>query len=134
MKRKVRQLLIENLKSGRYKQSVWIINPLNIGCVRLRTDCNHFSVLGVLCDMFHRIEKKGIWIQEQDIWTFKVKRKGKNYDYLLPTEVNVWSGVNGQEEELLEQLQTNKSFQEIQLILESNYEPRTNEDKSDNPS
>jgi hypothetical protein len=70
MKEEIKNLWVEALRSGNYKQRVGGLKPWNDG----------FCCLGVLCD----ISKQGKWKEEQYL----------NNDEYLPNKVREWAGMN----------------------------------------
>lgn len=131
MKKEVANLWIKALKSGKYKQ----------GRGTLRTDCDEFCCLGVLCDLYTKDrkakKKKSIKISKSATYNGNKDKScykyGNTYDF-LPSEVRKWAGMRSKNGSLEldgshidlsilndgESYLGPKSFKEIAKIIETN--------------
>lgn len=83
MKKRIKKLWIDALRSGEYEQ----------GAGGLRTN-NRFCCLGVLCDVFRRTTHKGRWRNEEFV------AGGENRSGFLPKAVQEWAGIKDEDPKL----------------------------------
>lgn len=131
MKKKVANIWIKALRSGKYKQ----------GRSTLRTDDDKFCCLGVLCDLYTKDrktkKKKSIKVSKTATYNGNEDKAcykyGNTYDF-LPSEVRKWAGMRSKSGLLEidgsylnlailndgESYLGRKSFKEIANIIETN--------------
>lgn len=81
MKKKIKKMWIEALRSGKYKQ----------GKNRLKNDKREFCCLGVLCDLHRKFSNKPLkWRKLEDPST----RFYDGQQYYLPKSVQEWAGLD----------------------------------------
>jgi hypothetical protein len=122
MKEHVKNLWVDALQSGKYKQSK----------NHLKTD-NGYCCLGVLCDVYAKNQKKKGFSTETNLSNAYAFPDGKNEETkVLPDRVVKWSGMNSTEghvvdisygKTLLSILNDDgQSFDEIVNVIERNWE------------
>lgn len=82
MNKEIKDKWVKALTSGKYKQTTSFLKD-NVG----------YCCLGVLCDIYRKETKKGVWVRDEDNNAFAFKVEYYSEYELLPKEVKEWANL-----------------------------------------